>query len=59
MVVIAYGVQKDICANKTVKNPKSNPNATQVEVNNNVKLIPVIASGLTIEALVANITDDF
>jgi hypothetical protein len=37
-----------MCASITVKKPKLNPNATQVDENNNAKLIPVIASGLTI-----------
>jgi hypothetical protein len=41
-------VQKEICANITVKKPKLNPNATHVEENNSAKLMPVIASGFTI-----------
>jgi hypothetical protein len=41
-------VQNEMWAKITVKNPKLNPNATQVEENNKAKLIPVIASGFTI-----------
>jgi hypothetical protein len=41
-------VQKEMCAKITVKNPKLNPSATQVDENNKAKLIPVMASGFTI-----------
>jgi hypothetical protein len=46
--MMAYGVQKEMWARTTVKNPKLNPIATHVDENNRAKLIPVIASGLTI-----------
>ncbi|GHU47817.1 hypothetical protein FACS1894218_3080 [Bacilli bacterium] len=56
MATIAYGVQKEMWANTTVKKPKFRPIATHVEENNNAKLIPVMASGLTIVNLVAKST---
>ena len=40
-----------MCANTTVANPRFAPKGIIVELNNNSKLIPVIASGLTIESL--------
>jgi hypothetical protein len=46
-----------MCANATVKNPKSKPIGIKVALNITNKLIPVIASGEIIVKLDANKTD--
>ncbi|GHU32270.1 hypothetical protein FACS1894166_05250 [Bacilli bacterium] len=56
MATMAYGVQNEMWASTTVKKPRLKPTATQVDENNNAKLIPVMASGFTIVNLVAKST---
>jgi hypothetical protein len=51
MLIIAYGVQKVICAKQIVNRPKSNPRGTIVAINNNANEIAVIGSGIPIDTL--------